>query len=119
MRDFIRSEIDAGVDSIKVFPDMTRDELRAITGAAHSRGIPVIGHVENAYHSIEDGLDGITHLHGIAQTLMTEKEQADRREGRLNTVYVGLHPEKMDDLISFMVQHNTFLGRASFTIMRP
>lgn len=110
MRDFIRSEIDAGVDSIKVFPDMTRDELRAITGAAHSRGVPVMGHVENAYHSIEDGLDGITHLHGIAQTLMTEKEQADQREGRLNTVYVGLHPEKMDDLISFMVQHNTFLG---------
>jgi imidazolonepropionase-like amidohydrolase len=110
MRAFVVGELDAGTDTLKVFPDMTREELRAITGAAHERGIPVVGHVDNAYHSIEDGLDGITHLHGIAQTLMTDQDRAEMRAGRLNTVYVGLHREKFDDLIQYMIQHNTFLG---------
>jgi hypothetical protein len=66
--------------------------------------------VVNAKASIEDGLDGITHLHGIAQALMTEQEEADYRAGKYHTPYIGMHRDKMDELISFMVKNNTFLG---------
>lgn len=107
---FTRQEIAAGVDSIKVFPDMTREELRAITTAAHEANIPVIGHTENAYASIEDGLDGITHLQGIARTLMSEEKLKELAAGELNTAYAYMLRDRMDELVSFMVKRGTFLG---------
>lgn len=110
MRQFALAEAEAGIDGMKIFPDMTREELRALTGAAHEHNIPVIGHVENAYHSIEDGLDGITHTFGLAQTVMTDKDLADLRQGRIHTPYTAFHRDKMDELVNFLVKHSTFLG---------
>lgn len=107
---FTRDEITAGVDSIKVFPDMTREELRAITTTAHESNIPVIGHTENAYVSIEEGLDGITHLQGIARTLMSEEKLKELAAGELNTAYAYMQRDRMDELVAFMVKHGTFLG---------
>jgi imidazolonepropionase-like amidohydrolase len=110
MAAFVNDEIKLGVDSIKVFPDMTRDELRATTTAAHAAGIPVIGHVTNAYNSIEDGLDGITHLQGIARTVMLDDKKPLLSEGKLNTAYTWMDRSKMDALVAKMVEKGTFLG---------
>ena len=110
MRAFVRQEIDAGVDAIKVFPDMSRDELKAVTSEAHKAGLPVIGHVEDAYASIEDGLDGITHTFGIARTVMPADKLAELAEGKLNTSYTWMDRAKMDALVARMIEKGTFLG---------
>jgi imidazolonepropionase-like amidohydrolase len=110
MRAFVRQEIDAGVDTIKVFPDMSREELKAVTSEAHKAGLPVIGHVEDAYAAIEDGLDGITHTFGIARTLMPPDKLAELAEGKLNTSYTWIDRTKMDALVARMVEKGTFLG---------
>jgi imidazolonepropionase-like amidohydrolase len=107
---FVNDEIKAGVDAIKVFPDMSREELRAATGAAHAAGIPAIGHVTNAYNSTEDGLDGITHLFGIARTVLQDDKKAPLSEGKLNTSYTWMDRGKMDALIAKLIERGTFLG---------
>lgn len=113
MRAFVLSEIEAGVDGFKAFPNMTREELRVITSEAHKRGLPVIGHADHAYDQFEDGFDGVTHLHGLARTLLSEQDEADLREGRAHTPYIAFRKEnsaKIDELIALMVKHNVFLG---------
>jgi imidazolonepropionase-like amidohydrolase len=110
IRAFVREEIDAGVDAIKVFPDMSNEELQAVTSEAHKAGLPVIGHVEDAYASIDNGLDGITHTFGIARTLMPADKLAELAQGKLNTSYTWIDRSKMDALIARMVEKGTFLG---------
>lgn len=110
MREFVREEIAAGVDALKVFPDMSREELRAVAEEADKAGIPVIGHTVNAYNSVEDGLDGIPHLQGIARTLLAPEKFAELERGELNSAYTWIQRDKMDNLVAFLVKHNVFLG---------
>jgi imidazolonepropionase-like amidohydrolase len=110
MRAFVRTEIDAGVDMLKVFPDIASDELRVITEEADKAGIAVIGHTVDVYQSVKDGVDGFTHLQGVARTLLTPEKMAALGRGELNSAYTWMQRDKMDELISFMVKNNIFLG---------
>ncbi len=57
--------LDAGVDLIKVYPNLTEDTVRAITEEAHKRGKHVAGHadsVEDMKMRMRAGVDSIEHI---------------------------------------------------------
>ena len=57
--------LDAGVDLIKVYPNLTEDMVRAITEEAHKRGKHVAGHadsVEDMKMRMRAGVDSIEHI---------------------------------------------------------
>lgn len=63
---------DAGVDAIKLYTDVTADQMRAATTAAHGRGLPVLAHLGPAgtVAARHAGVDEIEHLSGIVPTIL-------------------------------------------------
>jgi imidazolonepropionase-like amidohydrolase len=67
-----------GAIAIKVREKITPDLLRAITGEAHSLGLPVTGHIElmDAREAALSGIDGLEHVTGVVQaTTSISREQ--------------------------------------------
>ncbi|HKY04725.1 MAG TPA: hypothetical protein VJQ56_07545, partial [Blastocatellia bacterium] len=75
-----------GAIAIKVREKITPELLRAITGEAHSLGIPVTGHIEimDAREAARCGIDGLEHATGIvkATTSITREDGAGLDEIR-------------------------------------
>ena len=105
-----RELMEKGVDAIKVYQHLTGDELLAVTTEAHKVGLTVIGHSDNLYDSVNRGVDGVTHLWGVAETLMSAEDLAAFRESRIVCPYAHMQMDKMDALVSFLVQHGTYIN---------
>ena len=66
--------INAGVDLVKIvvsgrtdvsWPELSNDEIRAITETAHARGVPVAAHIDRAValrRAVENGIDDAAHM---------------------------------------------------------
>jgi imidazolonepropionase-like amidohydrolase len=111
--------IDQGVDAIKVYNSMTEPALVAIIRTAHSRGIPVIGHVPRSMtmtRAVELGLDGLEHIRVTGRELLP-LEEADKidflpfvqREALLWQRF-DLDSDKMKELVSFLAERKVFLN---------
>jgi Amidohydrolase family len=105
-----RELLEKGVDAIKVYQHLTGDELQAVTTEAHKVGLTVIGHSDNLYDSVNHGVDGVTHLWGVAETLMSPEDLAAFRKSRIASPYAHMQMDKMDALVSFLVQHGTYIN---------
>jgi imidazolonepropionase-like amidohydrolase len=74
----VRNAADAGpvvaslaaqhVDFIKVYERLTPDALAAVERAAHSRGLPVVGHVPELVKFEDAHIDDVQHLTGVADS---------------------------------------------------
>ncbi|MFY9557534.1 MAG: amidohydrolase family protein [Blastocatellia bacterium] len=114
----VNSQIDQGVDLIKVYNSITEPVLAAIVLAAHKRGVPVIGHVPRSMtmtRVAEMGIDGLEHIRITGRELLT-LEEANRidflplaqREALLWQRY-DLGSDKMKRLISFLAEKKVSL----------
>ena len=110
--------IDQGVDSVKVYNSITEPALVAIVRTAHSRGIPVIGHVPRSMtmtRAVELGMDGLEHIRVTGRELLP-LEEADKidflpfvqREALLWQRF-DLDSDKMKELVSFLAERKIFL----------
>lgn len=108
-RTAVRLLLEKGVDAIDIGQGLTTDELSIVTSEAHKAGLAVIGQSDNLYESVNHGSDGITGLLGVAETLMSPESLAAFREHRIACPFAFMQMEKMDRLISFLVQHGTYL----------
>lgn len=56
-------QADVGMDYIKIYAKTTPRLLRAVTDAAHARGLPVVGHLQTTTpeEAVDAGIDAITH----------------------------------------------------------
>lgn len=106
----VRKLMESGVDAIKVYQHLTPDELQAVTTEAHRVGLTVVGHSDNLYDSVNHGVDAITHLWGVAETLMSSEDLAAFHQNRIACPYAHMQMAKMDDLVSFLVQHGTYIN---------
>jgi imidazolonepropionase-like amidohydrolase len=106
----VRALLVKGPDVIKIFGDLTPEELRALTEEAHKVDVPVIGHTNDVYAAVEGGMDGVTHLWGVSATLMTPDNQKKYREGTIASPYAWAEPDKIDALVAFMVKRGTSLN---------
>jgi imidazolonepropionase-like amidohydrolase len=86
--------IKSGVHSIKIRYGLTMDDIRAVTKVAKMYGIPVWGHTyyngDYTLQAIEAGVEGVTHVQGIAQlgnNKRTDAPPADSADWNAVAVY--------------------------------
>lgn len=115
---------DQGSTVIKIYFRTPPGMIKAISNAAHKRGIPVTGHLEitEAKHAIEAGLDGIEHITSFGLSLTPKREAekyrqamlADnnyRKQGRyLSWAGIDLNSPAADSLTRFLVRKGTFVS---------
>ena len=115
---------DEGVTAIKIYFRVPLGMIKAVTEAAHLRGIPVTAHLEitEAMNAIEAGLDGVEHITSFGLSLSPKREAekyrqgmlADnnfRKQGRYETwAGLDLNSSMTDSLIRFLVKKGTFIS---------
>jgi len=115
---------DQGSTVIKIYFRTPPGMIKAITDAAHKRGLPVTGHLEitEAKHAIEAGLDGIEHITSFGLSLTPKREAekyrqamlADndyRKQGRYESwAKIDLNSPSADSLTRFLVRKGTFVS---------
>ncbi len=117
-----------GVDFIKVYSELTVDQLRAITEVAHKAGLKVVGHLGaiDAREAALAGIDGLIHGLGISAALVSEAESKEmkrnlgglRRKGEKanpwgtpggGAFHWNMDESKYDDLIKLLVDRNVMI----------
>jgi imidazolonepropionase-like amidohydrolase len=115
---------DQGSTVIKIYFRTPPGLIKAITDAAHKRGIPVTGHLEitEAKHAIEAGLDGIEHITSFGLSLTPKREAekyrqsmlADnnyRKQGRYESwAAIDLNSPAADSLTRFLIRKGTYVS---------
>lgn len=120
----VNEVVDQGSTVIKIYFRTPPGLIKAITDAAHKRGIPVTGHLEitEAKHAIEAGLDGIEHITSFGLSL-TPKRKAEkyrqsmladnnyRKQGRYEAwAALNLNSAAADSLARYLVKKGTFVS---------
>jgi len=113
-----------GATAIKIYFRVPPGTIKAITNAAHKRGLPVTAHLEitEAMQAIDAGLDGIEHITSFGLTL-TQKRDAEkyrqamladnnfRKQGRYSTwASLDIDSKIADSLTRFLVIKGTFVS---------
>jgi imidazolonepropionase-like amidohydrolase len=115
---------DQGSTVIKIYFRTPPGMIKAITDAAHKRGIPVTGHLEitEAKQAIEAGLDGIEHITSFGLSLTPKREAEKYRQGMLadnnfrkqgryeSWAGIDLNSQLVDSLTRFLVRKGTFVS---------
>ena len=68
---------DQGVDCVKVYNSIKEPELKEIIRSAHSRGLPVIGHIPRTLtmtHAVDLGMDGLEHIRITGREMLPVEE---------------------------------------------
>ncbi len=62
IEEIVSAQADSGVDFVKLYFSLTEDDLSRAVAAAHSRGLPTIGHLGVSWKKAADiGVDAIVH----------------------------------------------------------
>ncbi|MEE8161415.1 MAG: amidohydrolase family protein [Acidobacteriota bacterium] len=105
-REATRRHIQAGVDLIKLYPNLSVDMLKAIIDEAHAAGLSVVGHVNTAWEAVEVGYDAMFHMGAVAGDLVkdsvTSRDQFD--------IHANMDFEKADALIQAMVSKGIYFN---------
>jgi len=120
--------VQRGVDFIKVYDELTVDQLRAVTEVAHKAGLKVVGHLGpiDAREAVAAGIDGLVHGRGISMALVSESESKEMKERFSTPLPKGVHrnpwgqpgatamhwnmdESKFDDLIKLLVDNNVMI----------
>jgi imidazolonepropionase-like amidohydrolase len=113
-----------GATAIKIYFRVPPGTIKAITEAAHIRGLPVTAHLEitEAMQAIDAGLDGIEHITSFGLTLSPKRDAekyrqgmlADnnfRKQGRYDTwAKLDINSKIADSLTRFLVKKGTFVS---------
>jgi enamidase len=121
---------DQGATSFKAYMNITRDELRAATRAAHARGLKVTGHLCSVtYREAADaGIDDLEHGF-FAMNDFVPNKPADRcvsRGGAAQSTMAALDPSsaEVQSLFKYLIDHNVVVTSTltifeTFTPGRP
>jgi imidazolonepropionase-like amidohydrolase len=120
----VNDAADEGATAIKIYFRVGPAMIKAITEAAHKRGLPVTGHLEitEAMQAIDAGLDGIEHITSFGLTLTPKREAEKYRQGMLaNNDFrkqgryaiwerLDVNGSRADSLARFLVKKGTFVS---------
>ncbi len=91
---------DQGATSFKAYMNITRDELRAATDAAHKRGLKVTGHLCSVTYreAIAAGIDDLEHGFFAMNDFVPNKQvdKCSARGGAAQTTVAALDPHSAD-----------------------
>lgn len=109
-RDAVRALVQRGVDFIKVYQDLTLEQLAAVVEEVHRSGLAVVGHTDDASADAKAGIDGITHLWGIALTCMSIEEREQYDESRIPSPYPYLKGPILAEVIRTLVGEDVYVN---------
>jgi len=102
---------EAGFQQMKIYSSMTRDNVQAVTIAAHRLGMTVTGHIPNGmslFEAVDAGMDQINHVHYVAAAMIPEgtlvNSTRDQFEQRIAAIEVT-SPEGIK-VIDFLKAHS-------------
>ncbi|MBI4483286.1 MAG: amidohydrolase family protein [Acidobacteria bacterium] len=104
-----RKMVGQGVDVIKLRDYLTTGMTRAIIAEAHRAGLPVVGHVDNAWRAIETGYDAIVHTPSIGAATRSKTGESPGT-GREVDPRAEMDPQERDRLIQALVKNNVSLN---------
>jgi hypothetical protein len=102
----------AGARQIKIYSSVKPDIVKAITAAAHQRGMTVTGHIPNgmtAIDGINDGMDQINHIQYDVPYFAHPALNADGKPDRTKPPIVELDSPKAKEFIQVLKDHHTVL----------
>jgi imidazolonepropionase-like amidohydrolase len=105
-----RALIDRGVDLIKVYQELSPQELAAVTDEAHKAGLMVLGHTYDVDESSQAGLDVVTHLWGVSSTCMTAEQLKQFHSGQIACPYDYLAGPRRDDVVRMLVDRHVYVN---------
>lgn len=120
----VNKNIDEGATAIKVYFRLTPALIRIICNTAHSRGIPVMAHLEitEAMEAIEAGLDGVEHITSFGLSVQSRHDGEKYRQlvlldnnarklGRYDVwKTIDVKGARADSLCAFLVRKGTFVS---------
>ncbi len=102
----------AGAKQIKIYSSVKPDVVKAISAAAHERGMTVTGHIPEGMTAIEginDGMDQINHIQYEFPYFAHQPTGADGKLDRTKPPIVELDGPKAKELIAALQAHHTVL----------
>jgi imidazolonepropionase-like amidohydrolase len=102
----------AGAKQIKIYSSLTPELVKAITNAAHARGMTVTGHIPEGMTAIEgvnDGMDQINHISYELPYFTRSILRPDGKPDRAAPPILDLDGPRVNDLISTLQSHHTVL----------
>jgi hypothetical protein len=101
-----------GARQIKIYSSMKPEVVKAITAAAHARGMTVTGHIPEGMTAVEgvnDGMDQINHISYELPYLTRSVLQPDGKPDRSKPPILDLDGPRSKDLISTLQAHHVVL----------
>ena len=104
-----------GVDWMKVYTQVTRDELAAVVKAAHEKGVKVTGHLCSISHTeaVELGIDSIEHTLMTNTDYVKDKEPDKCPTGPWRAEYVDLDFDSPEVQHTFRTMIEKGIGRTT------
>jgi imidazolonepropionase-like amidohydrolase len=102
----------SGARQIKIYSSLKPDVVRAITAAAHARGMTVTGHIPEGMTAIEgvnDGMDQINHISYAIPYFAHAALDGDGKPDPLKAPVLELDGPRAKDLLSTLKAHHTIL----------
>jgi hypothetical protein len=103
----------AGARQIKLYSSVKPEMVKAITAAAHARGMTVTGHVPDkmtAIEAVNSGMDQINHLHFLTRPFFARDATGpDGKPDRTKPPIPELDGEQAKQLIEVLQQHHTVI----------
>jgi imidazolonepropionase-like amidohydrolase len=116
---------DAGATSMKAYVSLRRDEMRALIGAAHKRGIKVTGHICAVTYreAAALGIDNLEHSFAAASDFVENKKPDVCPGGEFNVNARAMHPDsaRARALIGDLIRANVAITSTLpiFELMAP
>ncbi len=101
---------DKGVTSVKVYNNITKDDLRKIVKAAHARSMKVTGHLCSiTYREAADlGIDNLEHGFATASDFISGKKENECDNNKITQSLVGLSDNSIElkELMEYLIGKN-------------
>ena len=102
----------AGAKQIKIYSSVKPEIVKAITAAAHARGMTVTGHIPEGMTAIEgvnDGMDQINHISYELPYFTRPVLGPDGKPDRSKPIVLDVNGPRVNDLVSTLQSHHTVL----------
>ena len=100
--------LDKGMTSVKVYNEITKDDLKRIVQTAHARNVKVTGHLCSITYreAAEIGIDNLEHGFMVASDFIEDKEenQCDNRAIGRTIRELNIDDPRLESLMRFLIE---------------
>lgn len=102
---------DKGVSSVKVYNNLTKEDLKEIIRIAHARGIKVTGHLCSITHreAAELGIDNLEHSFSVATDFVKDKPENECVFGGQSLFELDENDPELLSLMRYLIEKNVTL----------